>query len=346
MIQKTIYVKTTGTCNLNCSHCFTNGKNGDKTQFDPEVTVRWIKDFMSRYPADKTHYHIEFHGGEPFLVPLEKMQAVADEFIEQANVSMCANSNLTFKLTDAHIDFIQHYFGGYIGTSWDHWIRWGNQKQRDLWEKNLATLRDNGVKIGLKVSVSRPLIETTPDWFLDQMERLAVDDISLERLTNDGSAEVNPDIFPNNEDQDNWYLALYLRYKERKPRFKIKTLDILEQKLRLNMVKVDTNCRNCEQNLVTINPDGSLSGCPNAAPKLHHASLEQGVDAFLMSDGRVNEIAKELTWGDTCLTCDVYDLCGGDCHRLPWQKGRCGGLKNTLRYLSGRTQQTNLILKV
>jgi hypothetical protein len=42
----------------------------------------------------------------------------------------------------------------------------------------------------------------------------------------------------------------------------------------------------------------------------------------------------------------VNDLCGGDCHRLPWQGDRCGGLKNTLRHLSGRSQQTNLILKV
>jgi radical SAM protein with 4Fe4S-binding SPASM domain len=343
--QKTIYVKTTGTCNLNCQHCFTNGKNGDKTHFNPEATVAWIKDFMSRYPED-THYHIEFHGGEPFLVPLEKMKIVADAFIEQENVSMCANSNLTFKLTAAHIDFIKHYFGGYIGTSWDHWIRWSNEKQVNLWKSNLRLLKSHDIDIGLKVSVSRPLIETTPDWFLDQMEAIAVDDVSLERLTHDGSAEVNPDIFPNNEAQDNWYLALYLRYKERNPRVKIRTLDIIEQKLKMKMVKVDTNCRNCEQNLVTMNPDGSLSGCPNAATKLHHAKLEQGVDAFLQSESRIEEIVTELTWGDTCITCDVFDLCGGDCHRLPWQKGRCGGLKNTLRFLSGRTQQSNLIIKV
>lgn len=345
MNQKTIYVKTTGTCNLNCQHCFTNGKNGDKTHFNPEATVEWIKDFMSRYPED-THYHIEFHGGEPFLVPLEKMKIVADAFIEQENVSMCANSNLTFKMTEAHIDFIKHYFGGYIGTSWDHWIRWSNEKQVNLWKSNLQLLKSRGIDIGLKVSVSRPLIETTPDWFIDQMEAIAVDDVSLERLTHDGSAEVNPDIFPNNEAQDNWYLALYLRYKERNPRVKIRTLDIIEQKLKTNMVKVDTNCRNCEQNLVTMNPDGTLSGCPNAATKLHHAKLDQGVTAFLESDSRVDEIVSELTWGDTCITCDVFDLCGGDCHRLPWQKGRCGGLKNTLRFLSGRTQQSNLILKV
>ncbi|MNO14046.1 hypothetical protein D3C76_36860 [compost metagenome] len=342
---KTIYVKTTGTCNLNCQHCFTNGKAGDKTPFDPDQVGDWVSDFMSRYPAH-THYHMEFHGGEPFLVPLEKLKRFADRFVDLPNVSLCAASNLTFKLTDDHVAFIKDYFGGFIGTSWDHWIRWSNDKQFQLWKKNLETLRDNGVGISVKVSVSKQLIAMSPDWLMDQLDSFAVTEASLERLTLDGSAVENPDIFPSNEDQDNWYLALYLRYKERNPRVRIKTLDILETKLQQNVVKVDTNCRNCEQNLVTINSDGSLSGCPNAAAKLHHARLEDGVEAFLVSDGRVEQQAKELTWGDTCITCDVFDLCGGDCHRLPWQKGRCGGLKNTLRHLSGRTQQTNLILKV
>lgn len=343
--HKTIYVKTTGTCNLDCHHCFTNGKNGDKTQFDPDVTAAWVKEYMSRHP-ENTSYHLEFHGGEPFLVPIEKLKRFADNFVDLPNVTMCANSNLTFKLKDELIEFIKDYFGGFIGTSWDPWIRWTNEKQVNLWKSNLEKLKAHGIGIALKASVSKQLVATTADWFIDQMESLPADEVSLERLTNDGSATENSDIFPINEEQDNWYLALYLRYKERNPRIKIKTLDIIEQKLKLNVVKVDTNCRNCEQNLVTINSDGSLSGCPNAAPKLRHSTLEKGVDAFLSSDGRVEQIAKELTWGKTCLSCDVYDLCGGDCHRLPWQNGRCGGLKNTLRYLSGRTQQTNLILKV
>jgi radical SAM protein with 4Fe4S-binding SPASM domain len=344
MTVKTIYVKTTGACNLACKHCFTHGKNGDKTQFDPVQFGDWIEDYMAKYPAG-TQYHMEFHGGEPFLVPLFKLIQLADRFYDRAGVSMCANSNLTFKLTTEHINFIKHYFDGHIGTSWDHWIRWSNQKQFDLWRENLQTLRRHGVCIYLKVSVSRELLKTTPDWFIDQIESFGVSEVSLERLTLDGSANENLDIFPDNEAQDNWYLELYKRYKERQPQVRIRTLDILEEKLKYNVVAVDTNCRNCEQNLVTINSNGTLGGCPNVATARNHARLEQGADAFISSEARAEEIAKELTWGDACLNCDVFDLCGGDCHRLPWQQGRCGGLKNTLRYLSGRSTQSNLIFK-
>ena len=35
------YIKTTETCNLNCDHCFTNGKNGRKIYFHPESIADW-----------------------------------------------------------------------------------------------------------------------------------------------------------------------------------------------------------------------------------------------------------------------------------------------------------------
>lgn len=342
--HKTIYLKTTGACNLDCKHCFTGGKTGDKTQFDPEKTLGWIKEYVSRHDWD-TSYHVEFHGGEPFLVPIEKLEAIASELKKINRLSMCGNSNLTFKITDEHISFIKSYFSSLIGTSWDHWIRWSNQKQFNLWKSNLELLKKHDIEINLKVSVSKDLVNMSPDWFLDQLDTFAVDTVSLERLTVDGNASSNPDIFPDNEKQDNWYLDLYLRYKTRSPKYNITTLDIIENKLKTNTVKVDTNCRNCEQNMVTINSNGTLGGCPNTATNRSHARLEESVDAFFSSDGRATDIAKELTWHENCLKCDVFDICGGDCHQLPWQNGRCGGLKNTLRYLSHRDSVKNIIAK-
>lgn len=345
MQYKTIYVKTTGACNLNCTHCFTSGKNGDKTQFDPEQTIAWIKDYMSEHP-DNTDYHLELHGGEPFLVPLEKLRTVTEPFWKLPNVTIAANSNLVFKLHDEIIEFIMERFKGVIGTSWDNWIRFGNEAQLKLWKSNLAKLKAAGAFIALKVSVSKQLVDSSPNWFLDMMDELPVDTISLERLTVGGNADFDSGIFPNNDAQDEWYLELYKAYFARRPKYSISTLDTLKEKIRSNMVKVDTNCRNCEQNLVTINSNGTLAGCPNTASEKKHSHISQSAKAFLSSEGRVDDIAKELDFPIGCLQCDVFDLCGGDCHRLPWKDGRCGGLKKTLRYISGRDQSSNLIIKV
>lgn len=344
--SKTIYVKTTGTCNLNCDHCFTNGKSGDKTQFDPDVTAAWIKDFMSHYDPRSTRYHFEFHGGEPFLVPIKKLEYFASLFDNSGQqISMCANSNLTFKLTDEIIEFMERRFHKTVGTSWDHWIRWDNEKQIALWRKNVKILKDRGFTVYLKVSVSKQLVASSADWVLDQFESFGVDGISLERLTIGGNTHWHPDIFPDNTEQDEWYLALVKRYQERKPNCRIQTLDTLINKLKTNTVKTDTNCRNCEQHLVTINSNGTLGGCPNMATEHKHALTTQPAQEFLMSEGRINEIAAELDFNPNCTYCDVFDLCGGDCHRLPWQGNRCGGLKHTLRYLSGRSASSNIIAR-
>ena len=65
------YIKTTETCNLNCDHCFTNGKNGRKIYFDPEKVAEWVNKLKEYKPHSTGHF--EFHGGEPFLAPIEDM---------------------------------------------------------------------------------------------------------------------------------------------------------------------------------------------------------------------------------------------------------------------------------
>jgi len=333
--MKMIYVKGTGQCNLNCSHCFTSGRDGIRDRWDIEATQQWLLDYIKLKPTED--YHFELHGGEIFLRPVKELKQFCKPFVNLNNVSIAATSNLVFKLTGAHIDLIRNEFEGYIGTSWDSNIRFENDKQYNLWLKNLKTLVDEGFKVKVFVSVTRHLTESDPNKFLDTLESFGNVSVALERLTLGGNAKKNIAIFPDNETQDNWYLSVYREYKKRKMSCNIVTLDILETRLKTNTTKVDTNCRDCEQNLTTINSDGTLSGCPNTADEFKYSSLEDGVEDYLYSEGRLDRIAKELTPDAGCLACDVYAQCGGDCHQLGWDGNRCGGLKNTIRWIMGKT---------
>lgn len=330
--MKNIYVKTTDTCNLHCDHCFTSGRHGGKVVWDVENTRRWVEDFISQYPEDEEH-HLELHGGEPFLVPLDKLESFTQHFEGRENISIGATSNLVFKLTDRHIAFIKNVLGSRIGTSWDGDIRFETETQKHLWMKNIKRLKEEGVVIKLFVSVTSTLVNRDVGDFLSILSEIEPDEVSLERLTRNGNANDNLHIFPDNEVQDGWYLKLYQEYNKRQWPFEISTLETIKEKIDQNIVKVDTNCRTCEQNLVTINADGSLGGCPNAAPEHSHATISESAKDFLASEGRVSEITKELDFHPLCLSCDVFDLCGGDCHRLAWQGDRCGGLKKLLRYV-------------
>lgn len=337
-MAKVIYIKTTDTCNLHCDHCFTSGRDGGKVKWDVEATKHWIDEFMSKYPEDE-FYNLVLHGGEPLLADMDDIEDLVATYEEMPNTNLTISTNLVYKLDDRKLRLLRRLNS--VGTSWDVNTRFETSVQKRLFEKNIRILQEHKIPICLFVTVNQPLVDMDITAFLNEMAHLAPERIRLERLTLDGNAERNPHIFPDNEVQDNWFVEVYKRYSDGAWPFKIVTLDIIEEKLDLQIVKTDTNCRDCEQNLVTMNADGSLAGCPNTAGSLKHAYTDEGVDAFLSSEGRLKEITDELTFNSNCLTCDVFHLCGGDCHQLPWQGDRCGGLKNLLRYI--KSDRTNSI---
>lgn len=335
--MKLIYVKTVNTCNLNCDHCFTSGRNGDKSRWDPVKTLDWISDYVEKIGVDEG-YHIELHGGEPFLVPIAEIVDFTSKVKSLGDVSVSATTNLVYPLTKTHIDLFVNGFDGRIGTSWDPDIRFETRSQYDRWLGNVHKLSSSGVSIKLMVSLSKGLLERGPGYLLDMLGNFPVNEVALERITTDDKAAVAmvDGVLPDNEVQDKYLLALYKLYRSEERSYQIVTFDTLESRLKVGVVKADTNCRNCEQNLVTMNADGSLSGCPNTAATKHHAKQSDGVETFLKSDGRIGQIVKELTIDNRCLSCDLFDVCGGDCHQLPWTGNRCGGMKHLLRHLTGR----------
>ena len=71
-----VYVKTTETCNLNCSHCFTSGTKGRKIYFKPKPTADWCNGLDNSSNSNQIHF--EYHGGEPMLAPMEDIMEFYD----------------------------------------------------------------------------------------------------------------------------------------------------------------------------------------------------------------------------------------------------------------------------
>lgn len=339
------YLKTTETCNLNCKHCFTNGINGPKIYWQYKKVAEWIKRFTS---VNKGTLHCEFHGGEPFLAPVEEMQYVWNECKDLwPEITWGITTNLVFKLTQEHIDFIKGPLNGRIGTSWDPKIRFDNEKQSDLWFKNVRTLLNEGVTIKLFVSVTQDTINIEPIHLLSWIKSLGVQEVSFERLTGNGSANKHPEIFPSNLDQDQWFLKMHKQSQQYEARdwFENEFLETIYNKFEKNFIKGGTFCRDCEEKLFTINADGTLSGCPNAAPEFQFGHIDQDIKEMMMSSKRIENIACERSRDPRCYTCDVFDYCGGDCHQLSWQGDICGAPKSLMRFLKGDTKKVwNLTL--
>ena len=195
-----VYVKTTETCNLNCAHCFTSGINGRKIYFDADKTAKWCNELDD----GSNHIHFEYHGGEPLLAPMKDLwhfyNVTKDHWGDKCTHGI--TTNLTYKLTDERVEFLKVLDSGSIGTSWDPNIRFANEKQRQLWEDNVKRLVSEGCNIQCFISVSKDVVAMEPLEIADYMHSLGVGSINYERLTHDGNATINTDIFPHNSELD------------------------------------------------------------------------------------------------------------------------------------------------
>ena len=343
-MNRMIYVKTTETCQLNCKHCFTNGINGAKIYFNPEKTADWVKRLheVAYRPNDTIHY--EFHGGEPFLAPISHMTKFYEETKELwPQTSFGITSNFVLKLTDEHWKFIKGPLNNRVGTSWDPKIRFENPKQEVLWKNNVKALIDAGVTVKLFISVTKDTLDIEPIKLLRWVKALGVQEMALERLTGNGNALLHPEIFPRNVDQDAWFLKMHQQSEEHGARdwFENEFLETIYDKFEKNFNKGGTFCRDCEEKLYTINADGTLSGCPNAAPEEQFGHINQDIKTLINSPKRIKNIACEWARDPRCFECPVFAFCGGDCHQLEWQGDICGAPKSLMKFLKAEKHGDN-----
>jgi len=342
------YLKTTETCNLNCKHCFTNGRNGPKIYWDTNKVIDWLQRFRHHVGAQHTA-HMEFHGGEPFLVPISQMQEVYDECKNLwERQSWGVTTNLVFKLKNDVLDFMSGPLNKRIGTSWDPDIRFDNPRQYDLWRGNVRTLLEEGFDIKLFISVTQGTIDIEPIELLEWIRELGVKEVSFERLTHNGSANMHPEIFPKNIDQDTWFLKMHEQSEKYSARtwFDNEFFETIYSKFETNFTNGGTFCRDCEEKLFTLNADGTISGCPNSAPENQFGNIDMDIGKLLLDPTRLETIACERNRDPRCYSCEVFQYCGGDCHQLSWQDEVCGAPKSLMRKLAGLDNINKKIISI
>lgn len=327
-----IYLKTTETCNLNCKHCFTSGKNGKKIYWDVDLVINWIKKLKNYYP-NLEHVHFEFHGGEPFLVPIFQMEKVYHECNGLwKNMSWGTTTNLVYKIDNEYLNFVKTILGNRIATSWDPNIRFSNEKQKLLWEKNVKTLIDENVIVKLFVSVTKDVVQTEPIKLIKYFKDMNFKEVSFERLTKNGNANLFPEIFPTNKELDEWFLLMHKQNLQYDCRgwFDNEFLENIYSKFEDNLLNLGTFCRDCEQKLFTINADGTIAGCPNSAPEDYYGHITQNIEDMITSTKRTKIISCEASRDSRCYECPVFSHCGGDCHQLSWENNTCAAPKSLM----------------
>jgi len=335
-----IYLKTTETCNLNCRHCFTSGSKGRKIFFNVDKTLDFFKRLAQDCPWIKG-LNIVYHGGEPMLAPLKDITRFREECLSifpQSNFSL--QTNLVYKLTPPIKEFFLSL--GAFGISWDYDIRFEYQAQKDLWEENINQLKEMNLRLTMVVSMSRKLLaEKRAIQIVEYAYNKGFKHILFERITSNGNANENPDIIPSNKDADAWMYDMYQDTLEGKWYDKIDNMMLSTFAEGIySKNSVATACRVCEQTMLTINADGTVSGCPNSAPEYNWGNISQPVFDLLKSSARIKSITCETERNPLCYTCEYLPMCNGGCHQLAWEKDICPapkkifneGLKNSKNF--------------
>jgi radical SAM protein with 4Fe4S-binding SPASM domain len=242
-------------------------------------------------------------------------------------------TNLTYKMTDERLSFFNDLFKEEgIGTSWDYEIRFETIGQQLLWENNVRTLIHHGHNLSVMVSLNRKLVEDfEPIDLINYFIDLGIQHVLFERITVNGNAKLNPKIQPDNKVLDQWLLRMYEQTIGHKLYDKIHNMFLDEiATTYVERLHVANRCRNCEQSLLTINADGTISGCPNSAPEEFWGNIEWSLEDNLNSKKRLHIMACEMKRNDVCFSCPVSAICNGDCHRLAWQGNVCAAPKSLM----------------
>ncbi|MAZ47372.1 MAG: hypothetical protein CME65_02345 [Halobacteriovoraceae bacterium] len=327
----TVYLKTTETCNLNCSHCFTSGSKGAKIIFSPQKTIHFFERLKNAFPHIESIRYL-FHGGEPFLAPLDTLYqayfGLKDLF---PKTSFGMQTNLVYPLSNEKRAFLKEVLYNYgFGTSWDYDIRFGSllnkakDSQQAIWEKNVRTLtQEDDHYMTMIVSITKGLIENKqPIEILRYAHKLGFKHILFERITSDGNAIENHEIIPSNRSQDEWLYKMFEQTMKYKTYEYIGNMFISElAQAYVNRSHVGNRCRNCEESLLTINADGSIAGCPNTAPVDHWGHIDWPLTKSFQSSNRLKTISCErYDRNPLCFSCPAFELCNSDCHKLKWDE--------------------------
>lgn len=324
--MKTVYLKLTNGCNLHCKHCY-NEQMKNHSRMDSDTLKRSIKFLLKLKEQYKDEEIIvQLHGGEPLLYKLSSISFLVD-LLHSYDFKVGCTTNLVYELKKEHLEIFNKLSKvedrPFLQTSWDYKIRFENKEQEDLWLGNVAFLLSAGIDVQPTICLTSLLLEEmNPYALLGKFMLLGCNKLNFERITNNGSAVENK-LKPSNTDVDAWLLEAY-KVNKQYFGFKIPLFNIVEQSIQGNLY--GCRARHCTKDVITINPDGTVSSCPNIAHQSYTSIKEKEYQPS------IHWIHEEQVKHCQCYQCEYYAYCNGDCFQLNWDT-TCPGLKSLYAYL-------------
>lgn len=326
-MEYNIYIKLTNSCNLQCKHCFNEimGNHNSMSNNTLNKTIDWLQKFKQNHLNDVIN--MSLHGGEPMLYNLDKILYLLNS-TKNLKLKWCITTNLIYNLTEKHFEIFNKMqpFDNkpMIMTSYDFGdLRFQQENLRNLWKSNVKLIISKNIDIQPIICISDYVVKNIkPIEIFNLLQSLNIKKFNFERITETGRASIN-NIKPLNKDMDKWLLNAYKIYEN------TDLICPLFESINQSIKGIFLGCRarKCMERVITINPDGTIAGCPNIA-NMTYGNLDG------INECKKCELIKlEQTKRNECLICQYYKYCNGDCFQLNWDTSGCSGLKSIYEYI-------------
>lgn len=324
-----LYVKTTDKCQLQCSHCYVNSDITKSTEIDFESVKAYINDFCSKHFDDRIIASL--HGGEPLLANNDKIYDLVKN-TKHDNIFWSATTNLIYDIDETKEklfnEFIQPDGTKLVLTSYDILIRFKNN-QEIIWKENVKKLISKGFVVKPIVCLTKYMTKNNIQSVFDMFIDMGITIMNFERITDSGRASQNPLRYNNKELDDLLYEVYCLWNNKYRNKLSITLFEDIELAFNKGIL-VGCRARHCMENVITINPDGSICGCPNQSDKVYD-NIDGTIKNYAYSQKELS--CEEMKKDKRCYSCQYFSYCNGDCFQLKWDDDICPAPKKIYRYL-------------
>lgn len=316
-----LYLKMTDECNISCTHCY------NETKCNP-VPLNDMISFVDRWDEAYPDTFYVFHGGEPFIRDIEDLIELSKHM-----KTFRITSNMTIPLSPRHIEFLKSC--RVITTSFDIGIRFGNMRNLNRWIHNMKRFNQLDIPIQMTICLTDHMMKISPEKFVRFMSRLPVATVNFEYITYTGKWCQIKNIIPKHADVDQWLLKLY-QYMESHhiSREQFMVLNHYQLVALYYRNYAQTRCLDCCKRMFTMNPDGTISGCPDTAGRISIGNIYQPMDEIQSSIANYVNSKEVALPRKECMSCSYFTYCNGGCRSIPFDETGCSFPKETFKYIN------------
>lgn len=284
-------------CNLNCKYCYEHDSYENINE--GFINVNNIIVYLTNLTKEYHKISVTLHGGEPLLYPKEAMRTLLKTFKNNESINLGIQTN-GLLIDQEWIDIFKDYSSNFLfSISIDSVESMQREMDNGKLFDIIRKIKANNLDIGVLSLICKDNLDT--DRYKKFLNFL-VDDLSINfltinkiRLNKNNLVESNKSHITEFE-YTNFLLSILEYWIESKLYKKLKInpfLDIFQNKKGCNY---NNDLQKCS-NFTTIYPPFRFKSCDHLLGKSEDLNI--------------------------CLSCDIFQFCGGGCHYNPRDKTFC-----------------------